>query len=169
MTQQLADARSDANRNLLQLDAARSNLQTILDNLTSGVIVLERDGRIVLSNPGATRILRAPMAVFQGKRLCDVSGLQDFARVVQEQFEIFLGDASAEQGRDRWQKVYELDGGSGNGDVVHNTTSLVMRGAELPDDQRLLVFDDISEIVSAQRAQAWGRWRAAWHMRSRIR
>ena len=143
MTQQLADARSDANRNLLQLDAARSNLQTILDNLTSGVIVLDRSGRIVLSNPGATRILRAPMAVFQGKRLRDVSGLQDFARVVQEQFEIFLGDASAEQGRDRWQQVYELDAGNGNGDVVHNTTSLVMRGAELPDDQRLLVFDDI--------------------------
>ena len=149
MTQQLADARADANRNLLQLDAARSNLQTILDNLTSGVIVLDRNWRIVLSNPGATRILRAPMAVFQGKRLGDVSGLQDFARVVQEQFDIFLGDVSGEQGRDRWQQVYELDGGSGNGDVVHNTTSLVMRGAELPEDQRLLVFDDISEIVSA--------------------
>ena len=153
MTQQLADARSDANRNLQQLDAARSNLQTILDNLTSGVIVLDRDGRIVLSNPGATRILREPMAVFQGKRLRDVSGLQDFARVVQEQFELFFGDP-ATQGRERWQQVYELDGG--DGDVVHNSTSLVMRGAELPEDQRLLVFDDISEIVSAQRAQAWG-------------
>ena len=154
MTQQLADARSDANRNLLQLDAARSNLQTILDNLTSGVIVLDSAGRIVLSNPGATRILRAPMAVFQGKRLRDVSGLQDFARVVQEQFELFLGDAAGLEGRERWQQVYELDGASG--DVDHNATSLVMRGAELPDDQRLLVFDDISEIVSAQRAQAWG-------------
>ena len=154
MTQQLADARSDANRNLLQLDSARANLQTILDNLTSGVIVLDDQGRIVLSNPGATRILRAPMAVFQGKRLRDVSGLQEFARVVQEQFALFLGDPNAAQGRDRWQLVFELDGG--DGDVVHNTTSLVMRGAELPDAQRLLVFDDISEIVSAQRAQAWG-------------
>lgn len=156
MTQQLSDARSDANRNLFQLEAARSNLQTILDNLTSGVIVLDKNWHIVLSNPGATRILRAPMAVFQGKRLGDVSGLQDFARVVQVQFDIFLGDASGEQGRDRWQQVYELDGGSGHGDVEQNSTSLVMRGAELPEDQRLLVFDDISEIVSAQRAQAWG-------------
>ena len=33
---------------------------------------------------------------------------------------------------------------------------LVARGAELPGEKRLLVFDDISEIVSAQRAQAWG-------------
>jgi nitrogen fixation/metabolism regulation signal transduction histidine kinase len=32
----------------------------------------------------------------------------------------------------------------------------VVRGAELPGCARLLVFDDISEIVSAQRAQAWG-------------
>lgn len=154
MTQQLADARSYANRNLLQLDAARSNLQTILDNLTSGVIVLDSDGRIVLSNPGATRILREPMAVFQGKHLREISGLQDLARVVQEQFELFFGDPASQQGRERWQQVYELD--AGDGDVVHNTTSLVMRGAELPDAQRLLVFDDISEIVSAQRAQAWG-------------
>jgi two-component system, NtrC family, nitrogen regulation sensor histidine kinase NtrY len=38
---------------------------------------------------------------------------------------------------------------------VH-ATNIVARGAELPDDARLLVFDDISEIVSAQRAQAWG-------------
>jgi CheY-like chemotaxis protein len=32
----------------------------------------------------------------------------------------------------------------------------VARGAKLPGTDRLLVFDDISEIVSAQRAQAWG-------------
>jgi nitrogen fixation/metabolism regulation signal transduction histidine kinase len=34
--------------------------------------------------------------------------------------------------------------------------NIVARGAELPGAERLLVFDDISEIVSAQRAQAWG-------------
>lgn len=36
------------------------------------------------------------------------------------------------------------------------TLTLVARGAELPGNGRLLVFDDISDIVSAQRAQAWG-------------
>jgi nitrogen fixation/metabolism regulation signal transduction histidine kinase len=34
--------------------------------------------------------------------------------------------------------------------------TLLARGAVLPDGKRLLVFDDISEIVSAERAQAWG-------------
>ena len=155
MTQQLADARVAVNHSMGQLEAARGNLQTILDNLTSGVIVLDDQGRIVLSNPGATRILRVPMAVYAGKALTSVPGLARFAETVQEQFAIFLGESGAEHGRDRWQQVFELHG-DGDGDVVQNTTSLVMRGAELPQAQRLLVFDDISEIVSAQRAQAWG-------------
>jgi nitrogen fixation/metabolism regulation signal transduction histidine kinase len=61
MTQQLSDARSAVQLSMSQVDAARANLQTILDNLTAGVIVLDGQGRIQSSNPGATRILRAPM------------------------------------------------------------------------------------------------------------
>ncbi|MFT6698366.1 MAG: nitrogen fixation/metabolism regulation signal transduction histidine kinase, partial [Polaromonas sp.] len=37
MTQQLADARSAVQQSMLQVDGARANLQTILDNLTTGV------------------------------------------------------------------------------------------------------------------------------------
>ncbi|WP_027016393.1 sensor histidine kinase [Comamonas composti] len=155
MTQQLADARATVNLSMGQLEAARANLQTILDNLTSGVIVLDAKGCIMLSNPGATRILRLPMAAHEGKPLAQLPGLEDLGQVVQEQFQLFLGEQGAQQGRERWQLVHELYGG-GEGGVVQNTTTLVMRGAELPDAQRLLVFDDISEIVSAQRAQAWG-------------
>ena len=62
MTQQLADARGNVERSLSQLDQARSNLQTILDNLTAGVMVLDAQGRIQSANPGATRILRVPVA-----------------------------------------------------------------------------------------------------------
>jgi hypothetical protein len=39
---------------------------------------------------------------------------------------------------------------------VDRSQTLIARGAILPDRTRLLVFDDISDIVSAQRAQAWG-------------
>ncbi|HET6787071.1 MAG TPA: HAMP domain-containing protein, partial [Aquabacterium sp.] len=61
MTQQLADARTQAERSTQQLDNARSRVQTILDNLTSGVIVFNAQGLIDTVNPGATRILRAPL------------------------------------------------------------------------------------------------------------
>lgn len=164
MTQQLADARAEANRSMGQLDAARGNLQTILDNLTSGVIVLDARGAIVLSNPGATRILRAPMAVHEGRALSQVPGLEQFGEVVQEQFALFLG----EQGRDRWQLVHELHA-STDGGVIQHTTTLVMRGAELPDAQRLLVFDDISGSSRPSAPRPGARWRAAWPMRSRTR
>lgn len=155
MTQQLAEAHAAVGQSMADVDAARSNLQTILDNLTSGVIVLDEAGHVVSSNPGATRILRVPMAAYQGRLLDDVPGLAEFAQIVREQFAQFLGEGGASLGRDRWQKVHELHSTAGGG-VVHDSTSLVVRGAELPDTQRLLVFDDISEIVSAQRAQAWG-------------
>ena len=135
------------------VDAARAKLQTILDNLTAGVMVLDPQSLILSFNPGATRILRVPMAAYAGQPLAAVPGLADFAAAVQKQFDEFLGDRHL-HGLDHWQQPFELHGSpSGAG---HHATSLVVRGAELPDATRLLVFDDISEIVSAQRAQAWG-------------
>ncbi|QNP50564.1 HAMP domain-containing protein [Diaphorobacter aerolatus] len=154
MTQQLADARAAVERSMGDVDAARANLQTILDNLTSGVIVLDAAGIIISSNPGATRILRAPMAAFEDKPLADVPGLAEFAAAVQGHFDEFQRERS-HHGLDHWQQPFELDAPPA-GVVGTQGTSLVARGAELPEGTRLLVFDDISEIVSAQRAQAWG-------------
>ncbi|GKS77349.1 HAMP domain-containing protein [Acidovorax sp. SUPP950] len=154
MTQQLSDARTAVEHSMGEVDAARAHLQTILDNLTAGVIVLDAEGRIRSTNPGATRILRAPMAAFEGRPLADVPGLAEFASAVQGHFEAFLGDRE-QHGLDHWQHSFDLYGSPASG-VAANGTSLVARGAELPNALRLLVFDDISEIVSAQRAQAWG-------------
>ena len=153
MTQQLADARQAVEQSMGKVDAARANLQTILDNLTAGVIVLDAQGLVQSSNPGATRILRAPMAAYEGRALADVPGLAAFAASVQMHFDAFLAD-NERHGLDHWQQPFELhESSQGAG---QHATSLVARGAELPDSTRLLVFDDISEIVSAQRAQAWG-------------
>ncbi|MBY0453673.1 MAG: HAMP domain-containing protein [Burkholderiaceae bacterium] len=153
MTQQLADARGTVENSMGALDTARARLQTILDNLTAGVIVLDVQGQIRSSNPSATRILRAPMAAYEGRPLAQVPGLENFAISVQQQFEAFLGHRG-EHGPDHWEHAFELHATSGG--VGNHATSLVARGAELPDSARLLVFDDISEIVSAQRMQAWG-------------
>ena len=153
MTQQLSDARGAVEKTMGQLDAARANLQTILDNLTSGVIVLDANGAMLSTNPGATRVLRAPLAAFEGRLLSDVPGLTEFGQDVQQQFEDFQVER-LQHGLDHWQHAFELHA-SGNG-LSQDAINLVARGAELPGAARLLVFDDISEIVSAQRAQAWG-------------
>lgn len=153
MTQQLADARETAERSMGALDTARARLQTILDNLTAGVVVLDAQGCIRSSNPSATRILRAPLAAYWERPLAQVPGLEGFAVEVQQQFAAFVEHRDG-HGPDHWEHAFELHASpSGAG---HHATSLVARGAELPDAARLLVFDDISEIVSAQRVQAWG-------------
>ena len=158
MTQQLADARAAVDKSMGQVSAARANLQTILDNLTAGVIVLDEQGNILSSNPGATRILRTPLAAREGMRLAGVEGLEAFGAAVQQQFDEYM-DERKQHGLDHWQQSFELNAAQPGS--PQNSTTLVARGAEMPSDQpghpaRLLVFDDISEIVSAQRAQAWG-------------
>ena len=154
MTQQLADARAAVDAIMHALDASRAHLQTILDNLTAGVIVLDRDGNVQSANPGATRILRAPLAASIGRPLGSLGGLEVFASEVETQFLEFEGERR-DHGLEHWQKSFELYGSAG-GALGTDTVSLIARGAALPNGQRLLVFDDISEIVSAQRAQAWG-------------
>src|SRR6188768_2241502 len=56
---------------------------------------------------------------------------------------------------DYWQQPFELNT-SREVEAHANVVTLVARGAQMPGGSRLLVLDDISEIVSAQRAQAWG-------------
>ncbi len=159
MTQQLADARRAVEVSMEQVNAARENLQTILDNLTAGVMVLDANGVIQSVNPGATRILRVPLAAWEGRRLADIEGLEEFARSVKQQFDRFV-EERAEHALDHWQQSFELGPPSGSPAADRadgrGTLTLVARGAELPGKAWLLVFDDISEIVSAQRAQAWG-------------
>ena len=154
MTQQLADARSAVQHGMSQVDAARVNLQTILDNLTAGVIVLDVRGLIQSSNPGASRILRAPMHDYQGQSLGEVPGLEVFAMDVLAQFADYLSN-NATQAQAHWQQSFELHA-AGHG-ASDNAITLIARGAKMPGTQEyLLVFDDISDMVSAQRAQAWG-------------
>nr|WP_255428338.1 ATP-binding protein [Ramlibacter cellulosilyticus] len=152
MTQQLAEAREAVELSMEQVSAARANLQTILDNLTAGVIVLDPEGHIQASNPGASRILRIPLEDHEGTPISQVPGLESFGQAVQQRFDEFLTET---QIVDHWQQPFELNTSRGP-EVPANLVTLVARGASMPGGSRLLVLDDISEIVSAQRAQAWG-------------
>ena len=156
MTQQLADARQTVQVSIAQLDTARGRLQTILDNLTSGVLVLNAAGIVRSVNPGAARILQLDVAQLLGSNFADLNGLEAFGQGIAQQFDDFL-QGGTEGGNDHWQQSFELGGASvPAGSISDRSRMLVARGAILPDGSRLVVFDDISEIVSAQRARAWG-------------
>jgi len=160
MTQQLSDARNSVERSMAEVDLARNHLQTMLDNLTAGVMLLDAKGRVLSINPGATRILHLPLASHLGIVLSRVPGLESFGQQVLDQFREFKSEHQ-QHSADHWQQSFELEASVQSDhqrDFGHNTrqfTTLVARGAVLPQGEWLLVFDDISEIVSAQRNQAW--------------
>ncbi len=94
-------------------------------------------GIIRSSNPGATRILRAPMAAYEGRPLSEVPGLADFAAAVERHFLAFFGDRDR-HGLDHWQQPFELHASSAG--AGQHATSLVARGAELPDGSATVGF-----------------------------
>lgn len=184
MTQQLSDTRQALTSSMAELDASRLALQTILDYLTSGVLVLDDAGTVLLANPGAGRILRLPHDTLSGMRLHEHDAYRELAEMVQQQFDALLEPTETENSvpdseppagavdEDElalvanqvvtgqfWQHTMELHSEGLDESLQNDTTNLLLRGALLPErasvGSRLLVLEDISAIISAQRAQAW--------------
>ena len=149
MTEQLEQARSYADRSLNLLESSRTRLQTILDSLSAGVIVFDAGRHIDTVNPSATRILKLPLTAYQQQLLENVPELKDFSQRVWQRFDLHTLRPEAGE-NDHWQDTFELE-------LPHAKTSLVLliRGALLPHGAYLMVFDDITEITSAQRSVAW--------------
>lgn len=155
MTQQLFDARQEVQNSFHEIDAARRQVQTILDNLTAGVLVMHASGTVVTANPGAEKLLGMIPQSLRGQNFYDSKDMGGLPAVVQQQF---LSMAEVDESPDAyWQQTVELGAESaGSGSPFAKTTTLVVRGARLPNQDQLLVLDDITDVVSAQRAQAWG-------------
>ncbi len=149
MTEQLGQARAEVDKGVVQLQSARTHLQTILDSLSAGVIVLQGDNHIDTVNPGATRILKLPLNAYLGRSIDDVPGLEAFAEMAKRRFDLHASNPEAGE-RDHWQDSIELKTAAD-----HEMINLLLRGAALPNQARLIVFDDITEVVSAQRSAAW--------------
>jgi nitrogen fixation/metabolism regulation signal transduction histidine kinase len=126
MTRQLEDARRVVESNRAALEAAKSHLENILANLSAGVLVFDHERQLTISNHGARAIAGTE--------------LEAFAARVREHF--------TEQGEKSWQ----LDLALKDGKTVH------ARGARLPQvtgGGYVVVFDDITQLIQAQRATAW--------------
>ena len=126
MTRQLEEARRGVESNRAALEAAKAHLENILANLSAGVLVFDHELELTISNHGARTIVGAE--------------LDAFAKRMRERF-------AAEGGQD-WQ----LDLSLKDGKTVH------ARGARLPQATGggyVVVFDDITQLVQAQRATAW--------------
>ena len=117
------------------------------------MIVFDRSGAIDTVNPGATRILRLPLSAYRGRG--STRSPASAASRRRSGSASSCTPTSPEAGeRDHWQDSFELQIG-GAPDRERDSITLLVRGAAMPQGARLMVFDDITELVSAQRVEAW--------------
>ncbi len=152
MTRQLSDARETVEARSRELETARGFLERVLSNLSAGVIVLDSDSHIVTANLGAGRILGLPLDVHVGGRLADVH-----PQLAEQVSSAFRDHSLAATPKDSWQRQMKLErvGALPGSEPL----SLLARGSHLPLDAgsgSVIVFDDITQVISAQRAVAWG-------------
>ena len=147
MTVQLAEARAMAERNQAQLEHAKAHLESILANLSAGVLAFDDRLRLRSANPSATYILGVDCAPLQAIKV-QQWGERDTSLAT-------LGEGIAQ--------AFEAAGGKEWEQQIERTTKgetqiLLLRGTRLPQGAEtgyVVVFDDITHLLQAQRAAAW--------------
>jgi nitrogen fixation/metabolism regulation signal transduction histidine kinase len=152
MTRQLSEARDTVEARSRELETARAYLERVLSNLSAGVIVLDADAHIVTANVGAGRILGLSLSAHVGRPLSQVH--PQLSELVTSSFRDHTLAATP---KDSWQRQMKLDriGARPGAEPL----SVLARGSRLPLDDgtgMVVVFDDITQVISAQRAVAWG-------------
>lgn len=160
MTRQLADARAAVERNRTELENAKAYLESVLGNMSAGVMVLDRDFKLLTCNESAERILQHDVGHYLGLPLAASDGLAPFAAAITKAFSEQSAQSAGgdSMNNPHWQKQIEIPRGHGEADGGHDIT-LLTRGSRLPVASGLgyvVVFDDISDVISAQRSIAWG-------------
>jgi len=148
MTRQLADARAAANESHDQLVMANAYLEGVLSSVTAGVVTLNADLTVRLANPAAAAILAVDREELEGRPLEAWGGagaeLARFAADMARQFR--------DHPRASWREQVELRTSAG-------PRSLLARGTPLSSGEQpdyVLVLDDVSQLIRAQRDAAWG-------------
>nr|WP_314628997.1 ATP-binding protein [uncultured Noviherbaspirillum sp.] len=159
MTRQLYDARAAVERNRTELENAKAYLESVLANMSAGVMVLDGQFRLMSCNESVDRILQHDFEPYLGKPLSEIAGLETFAEVITRAFTEQSAKSAGDNGSGlHWQQQIEIPRRIGDTQGDSDIT-LLARGSRLPVDNAtgyVVVFDDISDVISGQRSIAWG-------------
>ncbi len=149
MTQRLASARREASLSQAMVEAERTNLEVILARLSTGVVALEADMRIRTANQASGAILNVDLESRAGENLMDVARGQPLL----EQF-VDVAQVHLQAGETEWREQLVLRGEVGRRVLTCACTTLP--GDEDHAVGYVIVFDDITALLQAQRDAAWG-------------
>ncbi len=149
MTKRLRRASEEAKRSRQAVERERERLSVILSRLSTGVIVTDRELRLHSANQSAATILGGDFGTpAAGQNLAQLAGGS-------MRFATFLEELRSrlKSGWDEWREQLTLPGESGERVLLWACTPL-------PDEREhggvVIVFDDITALLAAQRDAAWG-------------
>ena len=149
MTTRIAGASDGQRIASLEIESQRAYLETILANLTSGVISFDASFKIRTANQATNRILHVQGARFSGRTLADLTArrpeLADIVSSIQR---------SLENADHEWQQRIAFSGANGRQELLCRGTPLfssegIRMGA-------VIVIDDLTDLIQAQKIAAWG-------------
>ncbi len=143
MTRQLEDAREQAERHRSEVETNRAYLESVLAHLSTGVLAFDAEGYLRAANRGAIDILQDALEGYEDFPLAQWPSHTTFRDALLKGFAEHEGD---------WHEQFEI----GHHDRAPQT--LLIHGARLPQGSgggMVVVFDDISRLVMAQRTAAW--------------
>ncbi len=149
MTQRLATARREASLSQALVEAERTNLKVILARLSTGVLALESDLSIRTANEASHSILGVDLAQCSGQPLRKVA---DKSALLGQFVDVACMHLDA--GETEWREQIVLRGEVGRRVLTCACTTLP--GEEDTPAGYVIVFDDITALLQAQRDAAWG-------------
>ena len=147
MTEQLAIAKEADENNRLREEAARHYLECVLESLTTGVITLDAEGRLKTFNKAAERILGIELVPLWGSNWHDWRGQSPQQTLLAEVFAAIEETANA-------AKPVQVEYAAPD-----DARILLGKATILPDDNDngvVMVIDDITVLIRAQKEAAWG-------------
>ena len=146
MTRRLAHARAAEEHSRREVEAQREYLETVLGRLSSGVMTVDEAQQLRTANPAAAQILRVDLANYLGGPFVALGRESPQLQQFVDALAVPVRDSTSE-----WREELTLYGGEGR-QVLLCRVSLLPAVA----GGHVLVFDDITNLVKAQRDAAWG-------------
>ena len=148
MTKRLRRARAETTHSQQAVERERTRLAIILARLSTGVLAIDRTLTVRTANEAAGAILGTDLSAAAGRALPELAGgnerLGQFVAALAVRFAA---------GREEWREQLDLDGAGGRRTLMCACTALP---GEDSDVGFVIVFDDITALLQAQRDAAWG-------------
>ena len=146
MTRKLARARDETRQSQQQVEAQRAYLEAVLRRLSTGVLTLDNQHRLVTANHAASQILGVELDALAGAPLTTLGAQHEQLAPLDEALRQHDLDGD-------WREQIIVFGASGR-------QVLMVSGARMPatdgtDAGHVMVFDDLTTLIQAQKNAAW--------------